>query len=103
MKDGQKRLRRPQMYKGQKIGFGNFCEGDIIESIKIPTARYLIIWNEFGCCFSVVNREEVKLINSGDDLLKYNVLINKSNININWLKEYQFQTVAKYYENPEKL
>ena len=81
----------------------NIWEKDIIRSREIPTAIYVVIWNEVNCCFSAIHISEYNQMNKEDALFRFNALYNKTSINPDWLAKYQFESIGNIHDNPELL
>lgn len=79
-----------------------YFEGDII-GMDRNNVRYVLLWNKENQCFSIFSSYDVKFINGNDDLLTLNILSNREQVMVTFLKKYNFYPVGNIYDNPELL
>jgi len=79
-----------------------YFEGDIVGTDK-NNVHYVLLWNKENQCFSTFSSYDVKFIDGKDDLLALNILANREQVRVTFLKKYNFYPVGNIHDNPELI
>jgi hypothetical protein len=80
---------------GQQTGLPhNIFEDDIIRP-KNSTAKFVVVWNEYNCCYSALTNSEFE---TTDELSRLNILSNKGNIDRAWLVKYDIFPIGTIHD-----
>lgn len=85
-----------------EINGHKFFEGDIISRDGF-NVKYAILWNKENQCFSTFDCHDLRNMNDDDELFKLNILCNKEQLRVSFIKKYNFYPVGNIHDNPELL